>query len=33
MANKEFKKLLHMGAMSVIQCSPEFKEYYDRKMA
>jgi transposase len=33
MANKELKKLLHMGAMSVIQCSPELKEYYDRKMA
>lgn len=33
MANKELKKLLHMGAMSVIQSSPELKEYYDRKIA
>ncbi len=33
MANKELKKILHMGAMSVIHCNPEMKTYYDRKMA
>ena len=33
MANKELKKILHMGAMSVIHCNPEMKQYYDRKMA
>lgn len=33
MANKELKKILHMGAMSVIRCNPEMKCYYDRKMA
>lgn len=32
MANKELKKILHMGAMSVIHCNPEIKHYYDRKM-
>jgi len=31
-ANKEVKKLLHMGAMSAIAMKSEFKEYYDRKM-
>ena len=31
MANKELKKILHMGAMSVIHCNPEMKQYYDRK--
>jgi transposase len=33
MANKELKKILHMGAMSVIHCNPEMKHYYKRKMA
>jgi transposase len=33
MANKELKKILHMGAMSVIHCNPEMKQYYDRKIA
>lgn len=33
MANKELKKILHMGAMSVIHCNPEMKQYYDRKMS
>lgn len=33
MANKELKKILHMGAMSVIHCNPEMKSYYNRKMA
>lgn len=33
MANKELKKILHMGAMSVIHCNPEMKNYYNRKMA
>lgn len=33
MANKELKKILHMGAMSVIHCNPEMKHYYERKMA
>jgi len=33
MANKELKKILHMGAMSVIHCNPEMKQYYERKMA
>lgn len=32
MANKELKKILHMGAMSVIHCNPEMKHYYSRKM-
>ena len=31
MANKELKKILHMGAMSVIHCNPEIKQYYERK--
>lgn len=31
MANKELKRLLHMGAMSAIQYSEEFKMYYHRK--
>ncbi|MET4080886.1 transposase [Pedobacter sp. UYP30] len=31
MANKELKRLLHMGAMSVIQHREEFKMYYSRK--
>ncbi|TAE96848.1 MAG: IS110 family transposase [Runella slithyformis] len=33
MANKELKKILHMGAMSVIHCNPEMKQYYDRKVS
>ena len=33
MANKELKRLLHMGARSVIQHKAEFRQYYDRKMA
>ena len=33
MANKELKKILHMGAMSLIHCNPEIKYYYNRKMA
>ena len=33
MVNKELKKILHMGAMSVIHCNPEMKHYYERKMA
>jgi transposase len=32
MANKELKKTLHMGAMSVIHYNPEMKTYYDRKI-
>lgn len=31
MANKELKRLLYMGAMSVIQYDPEFRLYYHRK--
>jgi transposase len=33
MANKKMKTLLHMGARSAIQHSPEIKEYYHRKLA
>ena len=33
MANKELKKILHMGAMSVIHCNLEMKQYYERKTA
>lgn len=32
MANKELKKLLHMGAVSAITHYPEFKDYYERKV-
>ena len=32
MANKDLKKLLHMGAVSVITHCPEFKDYYERKV-
>lgn len=32
MANKEMKKLLHMGALSAIQHYEEFRAYYDRKV-
>jgi transposase len=31
-ANKNAKKALHMGAMSVVTCSGELKEYYYRKL-
>jgi len=31
MANKELKKLLHMGALSAINHYAEFRDYYDRK--
>lgn len=33
MANKELKKLLHLGALVCIQRYPEFKAYYQRKKA
>lgn len=33
MANKELKKILHMGAMSVIHRNLEMKQYYERKTA
>jgi transposase len=33
MANKKLKTLLHMGARSAIQYSPELKHYYHRKVA
>jgi transposase len=32
MANKDLKKLLHMGAISAITHYPEFKNYYERKV-
>lgn len=32
MANKELKSLLHMCALSAIQCYPEFRNYFDRKI-
>ena len=32
MANKELKKLLHMGARSITIHHPEFKAYYNRKL-
>jgi transposase len=32
MANKELKKLLHMGALSTIQHYEEFRAYYERKV-
>ena len=31
MANKDLKKLLHMGALSAIKTYPEFKTYFERK--
>lgn len=31
MANKELKRLLHMGALACIQNYAEFKQYYERK--
>ena len=33
MANKDLKKALHLGALTVIQHYPEFKQYYERKKA
>ncbi len=33
MANKTIKTLLHLGARSAIQASPEIKQYYQRKCA
>jgi transposase len=33
MANKVLKRMLHMGAMSVILRDPELREYYQRKVA
>jgi transposase len=32
MANMTLKKLLHLAAMSAIQCNPELKNYYIRKV-
>ncbi|MGZ3923968.1 MAG: IS110 family RNA-guided transposase [Flavisolibacter sp.] len=32
MANKDLKRLLHMGARSVANHNPEFKQYYERKL-
>jgi transposase len=32
MANMTMKKLLHLAAMSAIQCDPELKTYYHRKV-
>jgi transposase len=31
-ANKTLKRLFHMGALSVIRCSKEFKDYFQRKV-
>lgn len=31
MANKELKRLLFMGARSIVQHNPEFRQYYERK--
>lgn len=33
MANKDLKRLLHMGAVSAIKNHAEFKQYYERKQA
>ncbi|TDH24098.1 hypothetical protein EXU57_16595 [Segetibacter sp. 3557_3] len=32
MANKDLKKLFHMGAVSAITHYQEFRDYYDRKV-
>ena len=32
MANKDLKKLLHMGARSIANHKPEFRQYYERKL-
>ena len=31
MANKDLKKMLHLCALTAMQCYPEFKTYYERK--
>lgn len=31
MANKELKKLMHLGALAIIKYYDEFKTYYQRK--
>lgn len=33
MANKKIKSLLHLGARSAVQVSPELKQYYQRKLS
>lgn len=33
MANKRIKSLLHLGARSAVQASPELNQYYERKLA
>jgi transposase len=33
MANKKIKSLLHLGARSAVQASPELKQYYQRKLS
>lgn len=33
MANKELKRMLHLGALSAIRFYPEFRQYYERKKA
>jgi len=33
MANKVLKRMLHMGAMSIISRDPELRDYYQRKVA
>lgn len=33
MANKKIKSLLHLGARSAVQASPELKMYYERKLS
>ena len=33
MANINKKRLLHLAALSAIQCSDEIKDYYKRKVA
>jgi transposase len=33
LANKTIKTLLHLGARSAVLCSPELKQYYNRKLA
>ena len=33
MANKDFKKALHLCALTAIRFYPEFKQYYERKKA
>jgi transposase len=33
MANKELKRMLHLGALSAIRFYPEFRQYFERKKA